>query len=397
MSLEPSRRTFLAASGLGLAGMAGCLGNSGGSDGSDGSDGGGSTSTGTEMDADTNATSGDSTRAAGSGSTAAANDEYSTDTSALPTREEPLPVEWPFSQLRDRTRSGGPPKDGIPSVDEPSFWSVSGADEFLAPGDVVFGVAGEEDVKAYPQRILVWHEIANDTVDGDPVSVTYCPLTGTAMGFFRGETEFGVSGNLVNSNLVMYDRETDSRWPQVLGTAMSGPFQGQSLTEFPVTWTTWGEWKAAHPETVVLSEDTGHVRNYSRDPYGAYNPAQGYYANSNTLFSPLSRDDRHHPKDVVVGARPVEGSIAFLKESLRDEGLVTGAVGGATFHAVYDPALDTAHVYRGDGTDLSYADGQASVGGETFAPGALPLERVIDLDAMWFAWAGFYPRTVVVE
>jgi hypothetical protein len=178
---------------------------------------------------------------------------------------------------------------------------------------------------------------------------------------------------------------------------MSGPFEGQSLTEFPLAWTTWAEWKAAHPDTVVLSEETGHVRNYNRDPYGEYNPPRGYYTNENTLFAPLSEDDRYQEKEVVVGARLPEGAVAFRKESLREQGLLTGAVDGATVHAVYDPALDTAHVYRGDGSDLSVSDGAVSVGGETVAPDALPLERVVDLDAMWFAWAGFYPETVVVE
>jgi hypothetical protein len=389
MSWVPGRRAFLAASGVGLAGLAGLAGCLGGAD-----ETGGASETDTPTEA---ADSGPTQSATGRGSAETASDgDYSTDTSVLPTRDQPLPVEWSFARLRDETLSGGPPKDGIPSVDDPSFWSVSEADEFLAPGDVVFGVAGESDVKAYPQRVLVWHEITNDVVDGENVSVTYCPLTGTAMGFFRGETEFGVSGRLVNSNLVMYDRETDSRWPQVLATAMSGPFEGQSLTEFPLTWTTWGEWKAAHPDTVVLSEETGHVRNYNRDPYGEYNPPRGYYTNENTLFAPLSADDRYHEKAVVVGARPREGVVAFRKESLREQGLLTGEVGGTTVHAVYDPALDTAHVYRGDGTDLSYADGEVSVGSETVAPDALPLERVVDFDAMWFAWAGFYPETVVV-
>jgi hypothetical protein len=383
MSLVRTRRGFLAASGVGLAGLAGCLGSGSGG----GQSGGSSADTGvteTETETETGTAARTTT------------DPYSEDTSVLPTRETALPVEWPSSQLRDRTRSGGPPKDGIPSVDEPTFWSVAEADEFLAPGDVVFGVAGEEDVKAYPQRILVWHEIANDVIDGEPVTVSYCPLTGTAMGFFRGETEFGVSGKLVNSNLVMYDRETDSRWPQVLATAMSGPFEGQSLSEFPVTWTTWEQWKAAHPDTVVLSEETGHVRNYNRDPYGQYNPPRGYYSNANTLFAPLSRDNRYMEKEVFIGARPPEGAIGFRKESLRKADILTGEVDDATFHAVYDPPFDTAHVYRGDGSDLSYSDGQVTVGGETVAPDAVPLEPVVDLDAMWFAWVGFYPGTVVV-
>jgi hypothetical protein len=139
------------------------------------------------------------------------------------------------------------------------------------------------------------------------------------------------------------------------------------------------------------------VRNYNRDPYGQYNPARGYYDNTRTLFSPLSRDDRFEAKTVFIGARPQEGAIAFRKQTLRDKGILTGEVGGETFHAVYDPVLDTAHVYRGDGTTLTYTEGKVTVDGEAVAPDAVPLDRVVDLDAMWFAWAGFYPETVVVR
>ncbi|MFC7137337.1 DUF3179 domain-containing (seleno)protein [Halobaculum litoreum] len=141
-----------------------------------------------------------------------------------PTRGDPLHQPWDPAAVREATVSGGPGKDGIPSVDDPQF---AAADEVsLAADDVVFGYAGADDVTAYPQSVLVWHEVVNDTLDGTPVAVTYCPLTGTAMGFERGETTFGVSGRLVNNNLVLYDRATDSRWPQVLATAVSGPHEG---------------------------------------------------------------------------------------------------------------------------------------------------------------------------
>jgi hypothetical protein len=392
------RREFLARSGggLGLAGLAsvaGCLDSSalgtGASGDGEGSEGVGRTETRTAGGSTPTVTEGDAADSAA----------LSGATSVLPTRDERLPLEWSFAHLRDRTLSGGPPKDGIPSIDDPTFGSVAEADGFLAPGDVVFGVAGEEGAKAYPQRILVWHEIVNDVVDGECLGITYCPLTGTALGFRRGETTFGVSGKLVNSNLVMYDRETDSRWPQVLGTAISGPFEGRSLREVPVTWTTWERWTDAHPNTVVLTEDTGYVRNYNDDPYGQYDPPRGYYATRTTLFAPLSTDGRFHEKEVFVGARPSEGPIAFRKASLRERGLLTVTVGGTPFHAVYDPGLDTAYVYRGD-AEVTYANGRVSVGdsgSEGVAPDALPLESVVALDAMWFAWAGFYPGTAVIE
>ena len=314
-----------------------------------------------------------------------------------PTASVALPVEYPFETLTENVASGGPPKDGIPSIDDPEFISATAADENLAPGDVVFGVVRGDDVRAYPQSVLVWHEVVNDVLDGEPVSVTYCPLTGTAMGFERGDTEFGVSGRLLNSNLVMYDRATDSRWPQVLATAIEGSFRGQSLREFRVVWTTWGRWRDAHPETEVLSENTGFARNYDRDPYGSYNPTTGYYTTDGTLFSPLTDDDRFPTKEVVLGARTADGTVAFHKQTLRDRGVMTGALAGTDHLAVYDQELDTGYVYRNpDGVGFDYRDGQA-VGpdGIAHAPADLPLEPVLAFDAMWFAWAGYYPSTEV--
>ena len=263
----------------------------------------------------------------------------------------------------------------------------------------MFGVVRGDDVKAYPQGVLVWHEICNDVLDGTPVSVTYCPLTGTAMGFERGATTFGVSGDLLNDNLVMYDRATDSRWPQMLGTAVEGTLAERSLREFRLVWTTWGRWRDAHPDTRVLSEDTGYVRDYDGDPYGSYNPREGYYAGGDPLFPPLETDDRFGGKAVVVGARSSAGAAAFPKEALRTETLVEGELAGAPLLAVHDPSLDTAYVYRNpDERSFEFRDGEV-VGpdGTAGAPADLPLQRQYAYDAMWFAWAGLYPETSVDE
>ncbi|WP_137283521.1 DUF3179 domain-containing protein [Halorussus salinisoli] len=369
--MEPtSRRKFVAAAtGGALTGLAGCIGGvvSGGNDGRDEGDSQ-STTRGPTM-------------------------------KGVPVRASALPVEYEFADLREDVLSGGPPKDGIPSIDEPKFWSAEKADEELRDADVVFGLVRNGEVKAYPQKILVQHEITNDVVGDEPVSVTYCPLTGTAMGFRRGETTFGVSGKLLNNNLVMYDRETDSRWPQILGTAISGEFEGESLQEFRLLWTTWEEWKAVHPETQVLSDDTGSVRNYDQDPYGSYVPnPSGYYARDSTLFPPLREDDRFPNKHVVVGARTDEGRIAFDEEALREAGLLEGTVGGTSHLSVFDSDLDAAYVYRNpDGASFSYEDGQAVADdGTTYDPADLPLDRVYAFDAMWFAWSGFYPSTEVM-
>ncbi|WP_458186045.1 DUF3179 domain-containing protein [Haladaptatus sp. NG-WS-4] len=315
----------------------------------------------------------------------------------LPLAANPLTVQYSMKKLREEVVSGGPPKDGIPSIDEPSFTNAKKANDRLSADSVVFGIARDGDVKAYPQEILVWHEITNDTLDGKPVTVSYCPLTGTAMGFERGETTFGVSGRLLNDNLVMYDRKTGSRWPQMLGTAISGTFEGRSLREFRLVWTTWGRWRDAHPDTRVLSEDTGYVRDYDRDPYGSYTPRGGYYAGGAPLFPPLESDDLLPTKSVVVGVRTPDGAAAFPKDVLRKEGIVTGKLAGTPLLAVYDPPLDTAYVYRNpEKKTFESRDGRA-VGpdGTAHAPEKLPLDRQYAFDAMWFAWAGFYPETSV--
>jgi len=317
-----------------------------------------------------------------------------------PTREGRLPLPMDGADLESNAQSGGPPKDGIPSIDAPSFVPAESAS--LADGDVVFGLERNGEVKAYPQRILVHHEICNDTVGGENVSVTYCPLTGTTQGFRREDTTFGVSGRLINNNLVMYDRGTEAWWPQILATSIPGPWNespgGDSLQEFRVVWTTWGNWRDLHPDTVVLSENTGYSRNYNDDPYGAYNPRSGYYADPSTLFQVLNPDDTFGNKRVVMGARTPEGAAAFLKDAIREEGVMSGEIGPDPVVAVYDARLDTAYVYRNpDQKEVSVDGDTASVDGETAAPDELPLERVYTFDAMWFAWHGYYPETNVYQ
>jgi hypothetical protein len=401
--MEPtSRRRFLTvATATGVGSLAGCIGGftatGDGGDGGDGEQAGGDWQAGEAAQSEDGEQSGDP-----DGKTV----------KGIPLAGSQLPVEYEFAELRDAVRDGGPPKDGIPSIDEPSFWDAEAADAELDDRDVVFGLVRNGAVRAYPQKILAQHEIVNDVVGDDPVSVTYCPLTGTAMGFRRGETTFGVSGNLVNNNLVMYDRETDSRWPQVLGTAISGEFEGESLQEFRLVWTRWAEWKAAHPDMRVLSTDTGHARNYDNDPYGSYVPERaGYYIRDSTLFPPLGDDDTFPNKHVVMGTRGVseEGRIAFEKDALRETGLLSGTVSGTEYLAVYDSALDTAYVYRnpaeksfdydaGDGGGNGGSAGKAvAEDGTTHDPADLPLDRVYAFDAMWFAWSGFYLSTEVVQ
>jgi hypothetical protein len=295
----------------------------------------------------------------------------------------PEPEKNYLTLLEHNIISGGPPKDGIPSIDKPKYSTADEANKWLRPNDVVFGVAMHGLVVAYPQRILVWHEIVNDHFADRPVSLTYCPLTGTAIGYYGNlstgaATQFGVSGKLVNSNLIMYDRASDSYWPQILGKAITGPARGMSLQEFPTVWTTWERWKRKHPNTRVLSRSTGFFRGYgpSDDPYGSYlEQSKGYYDSAAVLFDPIHRDGRLHPKAIVIGIRDANGSaLAIKKDTLRQRGTIEATLGSRTVIARYDPELDSHHI-QVKGSD----------------------ERLNGFDAMWFAWVAFYPETHLIS
>lgn len=285
-----------------------------------------------------------------------------------------------FDDFIDNITNGGPPKDGIPSIDEPRFVAAREA-TFLDDEDVVFGIVHTGEVRAYPQLVLVWHEIVNDRFPDGPLSVTYCPLTGSAVGF-RGRAPegawytFGTSGDLVNSNLLMYDRQTDNRWPQILGQALLDPLTGQALEEVSLDWTTWGRWRAIHPDTAVLSTDTGYARSYGDDPYGSYTPLSGYYEEGSPNFFPVMYEDpRFDAKEVVIGVKLDAARLAVRKDAVRHRGTISAVVGGSPVEVVYDDALDEAHAFIDRGGSR---------------------EPVVSYDVMWFAWAAFFPQTDVV-
>lgn len=286
--------------------------------------------------------------------------------------------------------SGGPPPDGIPSIDKPVF---TGADEAnLRPDDIVIGFSHGGEARAYPQKILVYHEIANDRVGDLNVAITYCPLTATAQAFKRGNTTLGVSGQLLNSNLVMYDRDTRSYFSQIAATGLTRQHRGKTLEEVNLIWTTWKRWRSVHPSTRVLSERTGALRNYGRDPYGSYNPVGGYYGQAGTIFPVMHPSDRHHEKEMVVGARTADRSAYFVMEDLKRHRVQTTP----NFLAVHDPEFDTGYIYVTGGkpvTVVAAAGGKYELEGASYAAGALPLETAIPVEAFFFAWNAFYPRS----
>lgn len=199
----------------------------------------------------------------------------------------------------DEVFDGGPGKDGIPALTEPEFISA-GAAEYLSDDELVIGFVHEGEARAYPHQILDWHEIINDRVGDVNISVTYCPLTGTGIGWNReinGKvTTFGVSGLLYNSNLIPYDRETDSNWSQIRLDCVNGELKGKEVEVFPLLETTWLTWKEMYPSTTVVSQETGYNRGYGRYPYGDYRTAHNYL-----IFPVANEDDRFPNKERVLG------------------------------------------------------------------------------------------------
>jgi len=232
--------------------------------------------------------------------------------------------------------SGGPPKDGIPSIDDPKFISTDEAD-FLEDSDVGLGITIDGESKFYPYQILVWHEIVND----EDILVTYCPLCATGVAFdphVNGERfEFGVSGRLWQSNLLMYNRtgnpDTESLWSQVLGESVLGPMTGTRLDVIPSDTVLYGDWKEKHPNTLVLSKDTGTIRAYGADPYG------DYYTNDTVSFGASFNDDRLHPKTFVLGIE-IDGQYKAYETEALPEGTTTDTFADSTITIVKDNIAD---------------------------------------------------------
>ena len=273
----------------------------------------------------------------------------------------------PLDQIVD----GGPGKDGIPAILNPRFVSISEA-AFLLDADRVLGLKLGAEAKAYPIKILNWHEIVNDTINGKPVVVTYCPLCGTGIAFdatVQGSLyTFGVSGLLYQSDLLMYDHQTESLWSQISMHAIAGPLTGRRLTPIFLEHTTWAEWRAAHPSTLVLSTKTGSFRNYDRDPY------TGYAENRELFFDTAHFDPSYHPKEWVVGIEINGVAKAYPFAEIKKVGSpISDQLGGQAITIHFNPQTRSASVIDADGK---------------------PLPSVM---AYWFAWYTFHPKTEIFK
>jgi hypothetical protein len=275
----------------------------------------------------------------------------------------------------DEILGGGPPKDGIPSIDNPKFISVTEASKFLTDSDPGIALEIENTNRFYPFQILVWHEIVNDIINGKRVLVTYCPLCLSGIVFdplVDGErVEFGTSGKLWNSNLVMYDRKTDSLWSQILGEAIVGEKTGTRLAVLPSDQIRFGEWKKTHPNGGVLSRDTGATRFYGRDPYG------DYYTTPGTYFPVGKKDDRLSDKDFVLGIVVNEKAKAYWPEAVKKVGEIEDRFEGKTIIARYEKEIDAVRLFekKSDGAFL----------------------RINPFGSFWFSWVAAHPDTELLK
>ena len=321
--------------------------------------------------------------------------------------------------------SGGPPKDGIPSIDDPKFVSVGEAGEWLQNVEPVIYVEINGDARAYPIQVLMWHEIVNDEVGGEPVSVTFCPLCNTAIAFERtvnGQVlDFGTTGRLRYSNLIMYDRQTETWWQQGPGEAIAGEMTGTELVKVPAVIIAWEDFMHNYPDGKVLSRETGFVRDYGRNPYAGYddvNQSPFLYRGPETpgVLLPMAR---------ILGIEIGGEVVAYPYDVLQEEGVINDTVGGTEIAVLWSAgtasALDAGVVAGGrdvgagnaflrelDGRLLSFeSDGERILDTETGSEwdvlgnavsGDLEGERltpVVAVNHFWFDWAVFKPETEV--
>ncbi len=322
--------------------------------------------------------------------------------------------------------SGGPPPDGIPPIDRPSFVTLSEASAWLKDNEPAILFTWKDEARAYPLQILIWHEIANDTVGGQPVTITFCPLCNAAIAFDRtldGVTyDFGTTGNLRNSDLVMWDRQTQSWWQQLSGEAIVGELTGKQLKFLPASIVSFADFKRAFPNGKVLSRETGYDRSYGRNPYVGYDDIDS----SPFLFAGTS-DPRLRPMERVVALNVGGVDVAYPYSTLSKVKAINDTQGGKPIVVFWQSgttsALDGSSIAGSkdigatgvferhlDGKTLTFrSDGTGFIDSETNSrwnilgqatEGTLKgrqLIPIVHFDHFWFAWAAFKPATTVYK
>ena len=323
---------------------------------------------------------------------------------------------------------GNPAKDGIPSVTDPALESIESAAEWLSQRSPVIAVEIEGEARAYPLAILMWHEIANDEIAGRPIAVTFCPLCNSSVTFERQiddeALDFGVSGLLRNSDLIMFDRQTESWWQQLTGEALVGEYAGTLLDIVPSQVISFGSFAERHPDGLVMSRDTGYNRQYGVNPYRDYDTQPG----RPFLFRGEIDPRLDSPVDHVLAATIGDVAVAYPFDFLRAERVINDRVAntplvvfyqGGVASALGDSRIDNARdigtagmyeatldgvalqfVANGDGTFRDQATRSTwNSFGEAIA-GELAGSQLRWINAFphfWFAWAAFHPETLVYE
>lgn len=326
----------------------------------------------------------------------------------------------PYEQIR----SGGPPRDGIPPINQPKFVAPADAAPWLKDNEPVIAFVLNGDARAYPLQILIWHEIVNDVVGGKPVVITFCPLCHAAIAFDRtldGVTyDFGTTGKLRNSDLVMWDRQTESWWQQFTGEAIVGDLTGKQLQFLPAAIVSFAAFKAAHTNGKVLSRETGFRRDYGHNPYVGYDDIGA----SPFLFDGAN-DPRLRPMERVVAVSIGDADVAYPYSLLSQQKVINDARGGRLIVVFWQSGTSSA--LDGDaiaasrdvgatgvfaralnGRTLTFkADANGFVDNETNSrwnilgqavAGPLKgqqLTPVVHFDHFWFAWAAFRPNTII--
>ncbi len=321
----------------------------------------------------------------------------------------------------DEIFSGGPPKDGIPAINKPMFVSFVESDKWLDPKEPVAIAQHNGEAKAYPLQILIWHEIVNDVIGGEPVTITFCPLCNTTIAFrrtFEGQVlDFGTTGNLRFSDLVMYDRQTESWWQQATGESIIGTHAGKELEFFLSSVVSYEDFKASFTSGLVLSRDTGYDRAYGNNPYGGYDTDSGPFLFRGNV------DSRLEPMERVVTIDLNGEAVAYPFAKLAEARAINDTVGGqpvvVLFKAGTKSALDKVSIADSrdvgsgvafdpsvDGRVLTFKpDGERFVDEQTGSTWNIagkatsgPLEGnqldpIVHGNNFWFSWAVFKPET----
>ena len=303
---------------------------------------------------------------------------------------------------------GCPEWDCFPSVDRPRFLSVSEAEGVWADNEDVIGLSYGGVTKAYPLKIVDYHHIVNDWFGDEPIAVTRCALCDTSVAYKRevkgSETEFGVVGTLLDSCLVMYDRATNTSWVQMSGDAIEGELVGENIESIEVEHTTWGEWKALYPDSLILSRNTGFFKAYETNVM----EVSGYTTSEEIHYPIRSLDTRLHPKEIVFGVLVDGESRAYTKWAVSRADVINDRLGGEDLVVLYDLESDLVRFFSRNlgGRVLSFekrADGffdketgsrwnfeGVAVSGEYQGRS---LDRVYALESYWFSWAVYHPET----